>query len=149
MSNGNSSKAFLGSGMSLIVNLDSQGQLVMSMGLNGDGQIPMNSLEDHVRQSILLILETATGERVMRPDFGAGLQTLVFAPINAATAALLQHQITDALTRLEPRIDVLGVDVNGDSSNPGLLQIDLQYRVHQTDTMFNLVYPFFLERGAY
>ena len=149
MSNGANSKAFLGSGMSLLIGLNPQGQLVMNMGVDGNGQIPMSSYENHVRQSILLILETATGERVMRPSFGAGLQTIVFSPIGSATAALVQHQVTDALTNFEPRIDVLGVQVTQSSSEPGLLQIDLQYRVRQTDTMFNLVYPFFLERGAY
>lgn len=149
MSNGNSSRAFLGTGMALRINLSPQGELVMDMGVDGDGEIPMSSYDDHVRQSILLIMETAPGERVMRPDFGAGLQSLVFSPVSAATAALVQHQVTDALTNFEPRIDVLNVEVTEDPSQPGLLQIDLQYRVRKTDTMFNLVYPFFLERGPY
>jgi phage baseplate assembly protein W len=149
MSTNNASKAFLGSGMALQINLSPQGQLVMDLGVDGNGEIPISSYDDHVRQSILLILETAKGERVMRPDFGAGLQSLVFSPVDAATAALVQHQVTDALTNFEPRIDVLGVEVTEDSSQRGLLQIDLQYRVRKTDTMFNLVYPFFLERGPY
>ena len=119
----------------------------MDMGVDGDGQIPMSSLEDHVRQSILLILQTGKDERVMRPGFGAGLQAMVFEPINSATAALVQYQITDALTRLEPRINVLEVDVTTDPVRPGLLQVNLQYSVRSTDTMFNLVYPFFLDGG--
>lgn len=149
MSSQPASKAFLGSGMSLEIDISPQGQLTMSMGVDGNGHIPNSSLEDHVRQSILLILETAQGERVMRPDFGAGLQTLVFSPMNGVTAALVQHQVTDALIRLEPRINVLEVDVTTDPQRPGLMQISLQYSVRSTDTMFNLVYPFFLERGPY
>jgi uncharacterized protein len=149
MSSTTSSKAFLGSGLSLQITLSPQGQLAMDMGVDGNGQLSMSSLDDHVQQSILLILETATGERMMRPDFGAGLQALVFSPMNAATSALVQHEITDALTRLEPRINVLGVDVSTDPSQPGRLEINLQYSIRSTDTMFNLVYPFFLERGPY
>jgi len=164
MSNG--ARAFLGSGMALLTCTGQdptkppnnspctqlgvkQGQVIMYMGVNGAGEIPMSSYDDHVRQSILLILSTATGERVMRPNFGGGLQAMVFSPINSATTAMVQNAVTNALTNFEPRIDVLNVQVTTDSSQPGLLQIDLQYRVRQTDTMFNLVYPFFLERGAY
>jgi uncharacterized protein len=143
------SNLFLGCGMALFINISPQGEFVMKMGVDGNGQIPINSLEDHVRQSILLIMQTAKGERVMRPDFGAGLQTLVFSPITAATAALIQHEVSDALTRFEPRIDVLDVQVTADPNQSGLLLIDLQYRVRRTDTTFNLVYPFFLERGAF
>jgi phage baseplate assembly protein W len=37
--------------------------------------------EEDVRQAIRLILETDPGERVMRPDFGAGLRSLVFGSL--------------------------------------------------------------------
>ena len=126
-------RKFLGAGVAFPLRLDA------------DGRIAINSLEDHVRQSILLILQTAKGERVMRPDFGAGLQTLVFSPVNAATAALVQHEVRDALVRFEPRIDILSVEVTSDQEEQNVLMINLQYRVRKTDTMFNLVYPFYLE----
>lgn len=115
--------------------------------LNGQGHIAMNSLEDQVRQSILLILQTAKGERVMRPDFGAGLQPLVFSPMNATTAALAAYEVKDALIRFEPRIEVLDVTANADPKNPSALLVQISYRVRRTDTQFNLVYPFYLERG--
>lgn len=149
-------RKFLGSGV------------VFPLGLDAQGRIAMNSLEDHVRQSILLILQTAKGERVMRSDFGAGLQALVFSPMTAATATLVQHEVTDALVRFEPRIDVLDVKVTVDPREQGpsllvhlpgrevpvdpsqqsLLLIDLKYRVRSTDAIFNMVYPFFLEKGV-
>ena len=130
-------REFLGAGVAFPLRLDA------------DGRIAINSLEDHVRQSILLILQTAKGERVMRPDFGAGLQTLVFSPVNAATAALVQHEVRDALVRFEPRIDILSVEVTSDQEEQNVLMINLQYRVRKTDTMFNLVYPFFLAKGTF
>jgi uncharacterized protein len=121
--------------------------LAFPFGVDGQGRISMNRLEDHVRQSILLILRTAKGERVMRPDFGAGLDQLVFSPATAPTAALAEHQVRDALVRFEPRIDVLRVAATLDPGQPELLLIELEYRVRRTDTIFNLVYPFYLERG--
>jgi len=137
MSNGgDKSKKFLGVGM------------VFPMDVDGQGQVVLNSYEDHVRQSILLILQTAKGERVMRPDFGAGLQTLVFEPTGPATAAMVRHEVQQALLRNEPRIDVLSVQVTADPSQPGVLTINVNYRVRQTDTIYNVVYPFYIERGA-
>lgn len=135
MSNGSvEGKEFLGAGIAFPLRLE-------------QGQIVMNSLEDRVRQSILLILQTAKGDRVMHPDFGSGLRNLVFAPITATTTALVGHEVKDALIRFEPRIEVLNVAVTADSKQKGLLLINIEYRVRQTDTLFNLVYPFYLERG--
>lgn len=137
MSNGTSdSKKFLGVG------------IAFPMDVDGQGRVALNSYEDHVRQSILLITQTAAGERVMRPDFGAGLQTLVFEPAGSATLALVQHSVQQALVHNEPRIDVLSVQVTADPSQPGALTISVNYRVRRTDTIFNVVYPFFIERGG-
>ena len=44
------------------------------------GEVETVSLEEDVRQAVRIILETNHGERVMRPDFGAGLGALVFEP---------------------------------------------------------------------
>src|SRR5690348_8699933 len=114
-------KEFLGAGIAFPCGVDSGGQLAMS------------SLEDHVRQSILLILRTGKGERVMLPDFGARLDTLVFSEITPATAVLIQHQVTQALTRFEPRIDLLAVTVSLDQAALGVLPISIEYRVRRTD----------------
>lgn len=132
---GGEGKQFLGAGVAFPIALDQQGRIVM------------NSLEEHVRQSILLILKTAKGERVMRPDFGGGLDKLVFEPLNPATATLTQHEVEDALIRFEPRIHVLNVAVTVDPRREGELLINVEYRVRRTDTVFNLVYPFYIERG--
>jgi phage baseplate assembly protein W len=151
MANGLSEgKELLGAGIAFPFRVDAQGHMAM------------NSLEDHVRQSILLILQTAKGERMMRRDFGSGLHDLVFEPLNAATVARVKHEVKDALVRFEPRIEVLKVEVTADSKQIGVLVVNgatvdpnhvgvlliyIEYRVRETDAIFNLVYPFYLERG--
>jgi len=127
---------FLGRGMAFPPELDGSGRFRTSAG------------EEHVRQSIRLILATVPGERAMRPDFGAGLDTLVFAPASVATLALLQHTVRDELTRFEPRIDVLDVVARLDDAASGQVLVEVTYRVRVTDTVTNLVHPFYLERGA-
>ncbi len=134
----NPSKAFLGVGWSAPLSLD------------GKGEIALAAYEDEIRQSILIILGTTPGERVMRPDFGAGLRNLVFAPMNTATIALAQDTVERALTEWEPRINVQEVDVTIAQNQPqlGQLLINISYVVIATNNSYNLVYPFYLTEGS-
>ena len=125
---------FLGSGWSFPIRVDKQ------------GEIALVSREEDIRQAILVILGTSPGERVMRPDFGAGLKALVFEPINTATKALVKHRVEEALLLWEPRIDSVEVTMT-DERSLGRLLIDIRYRVRATNTFFNLVYPFYLLEG--
>jgi phage baseplate assembly protein W len=122
--------------------------IAFPLQVNEDGLIAMNALEHHVRQSILVILQTAKGERVMRPDFGARLSDLTFEPVTQATITLAEHYVKEALTRFEPRIVVSKVKITVNRQQPDHLFIELDYRVRSTDTTFNLVYPFYIERGG-
>ncbi|MFG1817783.1 GPW/gp25 family protein [Kribbella sp. NPDC049174] len=99
-----------------------------------------------VEESIRIILGTQYGERVMRPEFGANLKSLVFAPNNATTASLAGYYVTDALARWEPRIDVLDVLVTNDVDEARLV-IEIQYRLRATAQEHQFVLPFLLERG--
>jgi phage baseplate assembly protein W len=102
--------------------------------------------EEDIRQAIRIILGTSPGERVMRPDFGAGLQALVFEPLNTTTAAMARLAVEDALRQWEPRIDQVRVEaiVAGARNR---LDLDIRYRVRATNTFYNLVYPFYLREG--
>ncbi len=114
----------------------------------GDGSTQMVSYEDDIRQSLRIILGTDQGERVMRPDFGAGLRSFVFGPLSATMLQKIKSRTQDALVKWEPRIDVLQVKVTIDATERGKLLIDIQYRVRATNTLQNLVYPFYLQEGT-
>ena len=114
---------------------------------NVDGTISLSRFEDDIREAILIILGTAKGERVMRPDFGCGIHDLVFAPINTATITLVQNSVREALTVYEPRIELMRVEVLSDRADEGKLLVDMDYRVRSTNNRFNLVYPFYLKEG--
>ena len=101
-----------------------------------------------MRQAIVIILSTNPGERVMRPDFGAGLDRFVFEPVNAATIAQLRTRVRDALVAWEPRIDVLEVDVTPQGDPPVVLLVEMSYRVRATNALQNLVYPFYLQEAG-
>jgi Bacteriophage baseplate protein W len=127
--------AFLGLGWSFPVSLE------------GD-EISTAQYEEDVRQAILIILMTNRGERVMRPEFGAGLNEFVFEPVTTQTMERVKKRVTDALTDWEARIDILLVAVEASGSNANCLLITVRYRVRATNAQHNLVYPFYLEEGA-
>ncbi len=130
------SKTFLGVGTAFPLALDADTRALVRA-----------EYEESVRQSILIILGTAKGERVMRPDFGCGIHDLVFAGLSASTIGRIDREVHEALLRLEPRIDVLSVQVTPDQAGSVLL-VNIEYEVRATNTAFNLVYPFYLQQGV-
>jgi len=116
--------------------------------VEADGTIAEAVYEEDIRQAIRIIIFTNRAERVMRPDFGAGLNEFIFESINTTTMALIETRVREALITWEPRIDVVDVTVTSDTSERNKLLIDLTYRVRATNTQHNLVYPFYLEEGT-
>ena len=126
-------KSFLGVGVGFPVRLTSEQTLESAI------------YEEDIRQAIRIILGTNPGERLMRPDFGAGLNQFIFEPVNSATMAQVRAQVEEALIDWEPRIDVDEVKVSADPGERNTLLIEVHYRVRATDSRQNLVYPFYLE----
>ncbi|HEY9694194.1 MAG TPA: GPW/gp25 family protein [Oculatellaceae cyanobacterium] len=124
---------FLGVGWTLPIQLDK------------NGQIEMSRYEKSVQQSIWMILSTAKGERVMRPDFGCDIHEKVFYPNSLGTVGQIVSDVRDALIEWEPRIDVLDVDTIPDRNQPNVILIQVNYQVRTTNNIFNLVYPFYLQ----
>jgi phage baseplate assembly protein W len=128
-------KEFLGKGWSFPVQV------------NPDGQVGMSEYEQDIKEAIWVILSTAKGERVMRPDFGCGIHGFVFSVINTSTLTLIESSVKEALTLWEPRINLMGVKVSTEESVEGKLIISIDYKVRTTNNRFNLVYPFYLQEG--
>ena len=128
-------KIFLGKGWQFPVAVDD------------DGALAVAEYEESVRQSIWVVLGTAKGERVMRPDFGCGIYDMVFGVNSSTAASEAAEEVRDALVEFEPRIDVLGVEVSP-SGDGEVLYVSIDYQVRATNTVFNLVYPFYLEGSA-
>lgn len=101
--------------------------------------------ETDVQQAIAIILGTARGERVMRPDFGCGIHELTFETISSPLVAEIKRVVREALVRFEARIDVLRVDVDTNDALNGKLAIEVSYRMRTTNQVGNFVYPFYFQ----
>jgi len=112
------------------------------------GGISMSELDESIRQSLLIILGTAPGERVMRPTFGCNIHDLVYAPNNLNTASLAAHFCVEALGKWEPRIEEVEAHAEPSDSDENRLDITIKYKVRATNTSRNLVYPFYIRRSG-
>lgn len=98
------------------------------------GKIEMVEEKDSVRQSILLLISTIPGERVMRPDYGCDLHRLIFAPNDNTTAGLAIHYVRQAINRWEPRVEITKLDAFPDGEDLSRLNILVEYRLRTTQT---------------
>ena len=130
-------KDFLGRGWAMPVALDPR-----------TGRVASVAHEEDIRQSILIVLETAPGERVMRPNFGCGIHELVFTALDSTTVQRIRSVVEEALRRCEARIDVLGVTVDEAATEEGRLLVEIEYRVRKTNQTGNLVFPFYFREGG-
>lgn len=128
-------KDFLGSGWKFPPRLDARGRMELA------------HQEQDVEEAVRIILLTNKGERPMRPEFGSDLFQLQFAPNDGATAGLARRYVEEALSMWEPRIDIIEVDAAPDAGNPARLNIDIRYRIQATNSIRNLVFPFYVITG--
>ena len=101
-----------------------------------------------MEQAIGLILETTRRERIMRPDFGAGLRTFVFDSNSPATHRAVEGEVQRALATWEPRITIQSVHAYPDAGRDNVMMIEIDYVVRRNNASFNLVYPFYLTEAA-
>lgn len=106
--------------------------------LNARGGLKMSttSLTDfsHIEESISQILRTSIGERVMELYFGSRVSTHIFDPSDESSYSLIKHEVVEALTQFEPRIEVQTSDIDLSNSldeitGKNFLHITIHYKV--------------------
>lgn len=108
------------------------------------GSIRLTASAEDLDRSIRIVLLTAPGERVMRPQFGCRIWDLLFEPVTPNLLGLIAESVRDALAQWEPRIEVEDVTPAADDDDTALVRIQISYRVRATNDRRNLVYPFYV-----
>jgi phage baseplate assembly protein W len=125
-------ESFIGRGFAWPMHVDHTGSIALT---NGAGDLD---------QSIRVILMTAPGERVMRPQFGCRIWDLLFEPVTANLLGLIAQAVRDAVAQWEPRVVLESVTPAVDPDDNALIRIAMTYRVQSTNDRRNLVYPFYV-----
>lgn len=112
------------------------------------GDAALSAYLRDVKEAIRIILQTAPGERVMRPRFGCGIHELVFEEMNTTALSAIEASVRDALLTYEPRIELIGIEIEQMELQRGMLLVSIDYRVRRTNQTDNLVYPYYFEEGA-
>jgi len=114
------------------------------VAINLTGGVSTSAYEENIRESIFIILGTAPGERIKRPEFGCEIHELMFAPNNPTTASLAEHYCEEALYKWEPRIENVYAQATPNPDEPNRLDIRIAYLIAETNDERNVVYPFYL-----
>lgn len=97
----------------------------------GEQNFPKEATDaDAIKASIIQIVTTAKGERVMRPDFGCSAFDFVFEGDSDTFRALVEREIRMSITTWEPRvrIDSVAVTTNPETE-PGQILITIYYTI--------------------
>jgi phage baseplate assembly protein W len=114
------------------------------LGVGPRGGIATVTGTDEIDASLRVILSTAPGERVMRPEFGCRIWDQLFAPVEPNSLGLMVQAVREAVGRWEPRVDLEEVTVRPDPADPSRVFISLGYVIRTTNARHNLVYPFYV-----
>jgi uncharacterized protein len=114
------------------------------MEVDHTGSIKLTDGAADIDRSMHIVLMTAPGERVMRPQFGCRIWDLLFEPVTPNLLGLIAEAVRDALAQWEPRVEVEQVVPVPDDANGGLVRVAIDYRVRATNDRRNLVYPFYV-----
>lgn len=112
--------------------------------VDGSGSLRLSHGAEDLDQSILLVMMTAPGERLMRPKFGCRIWEMLFEPVTPTLIGRVNQAVRVALAQWEPRITVDSVVSTHDDDEPGMLRITVDYTVRATNDRRNLVYPFYV-----
>lgn len=87
----------------------------------------------HIRDLVEQVLFTSPGERVMRPDFGSGVNQLIFAANSPELASATQMLVHGALQQwLGDLIAVRGVEVE---ATDAVLTVVVQYALRGSNEL--------------
>ncbi len=115
-------------------------------GIDADGRLAWAEGNKSLRECMLNILLTRPGERLMRPEFGAGLGNFVHYPNNETTRALIADAARRALERWEPRVLIEDARVLADPQRPSHVHLSIHYRIRYDGSRDRL--DFSLNLGA-
>lgn len=111
------------------------------------GGVDMTEGKDDIQSSIEILLSTLPGERVMRPDYGAGMERLLFEPFNTTLRTRMENVIERAILLHEARVILDKVELEA-VPEEGFIRIKIEYTVAGTNTRNNFVFPFYIEEGT-
>jgi uncharacterized protein len=103
----------------------------------------VSGVED-INQSLYILFTTELGERLMQPNYGSALRSMLFEGINEHFKSYMRMVLVRSITLYEARIRPLRIDFTEDDTLEGRYLMQLDYMVLSTRQRNNFVFPFYL-----
>lgn len=104
--------------------------LGVPFSINSTGGIQVASTPEQIAgQRIIDWLLTNPGERVMRPGYGAGMQTYLFEDSEDPAILEKARTILSTLPSVVPGINIVAVSIDPDDINPAQLNVVVSFTV--------------------
>jgi phage baseplate assembly protein W len=132
----NTDQKFLGSGMKFPPQAN-----------KATGRFGVSSGAQSVKESVYLILMTATGERPLAPGFGSTLSRYAFMDVTVTNITMMKSDISRLILAQEPRIADVVINIDPASKDDCLI-IDIAYILAETNQVDNYVFPFYLRASS-
>ena len=107
---------------------------------DGQGGIKLALNGEAVRTSLINILLTRRGARVMHPEFGASLEAMLFENFNQDIANRISQVFRNEITKWDPRI-ILRNMVYEPNLNSGIVNLTIAFSIKGDDTVMDLTIP--------
>lgn len=114
----------------------------------GGGDLRMVAGVKDIEESIQILIGTRPFERAMQETYGCNLDEFLFEAPSQQLLIEMEDEVTDALIYHEPRIRVEAVTANIDRLAEGYIQLHIQYVVRDTNTRYNMVYPYYFREAT-
>lgn len=100
-----------------------------------------------IEESLVILLSTELGERLMRPDYGCDIRRQLFEPLDATATAYVKELVNIAILYHEPRIDLTALRLVP-VPEEGRMDIVIDYVVRNTNSGHNFVFPYYIREGT-
>jgi phage baseplate assembly protein W len=114
----------------------------------GGENVNLVANEVDIHQSLEIIFTTELGERLLHPHFGSEFKQFLFEEITQTLLSTMKDMIKNAILFNEPRINLIGVNIDAGQATQGLLLISIDYNIRTTNTRTNMVYPFYFNEAT-
>lgn len=112
--------------------LDLQGNIAIGVSLPFNGPVAFNptySTQEQIKSNLINLLLTNKGERIMNPQFGADLKTVLFEGITEDTSVIIRNLISTNVSIFVPEVTVTNLIIDK-QEDQNTISITVQYRIN-------------------
>lgn len=108
-----------------------------------EGKLAMTTDVEDINNSLMILLSTRPGERVMFPNYGCDLQEMLFKSLDLTLITQMKGIVERAILYHEPRINIISIEIDTQDELEGEVLITIDYEIRNTNTRSNMVFPFY------